>query len=72
MFGWLRRRRLQQQRRQWEQSYRRLLEQARDQQRQGDIQGFAATTAAAAELERRLDAWDRVHPTAVPGRPVRG
>lgn len=34
----------------------RLLEQARDLQRGGDIRGFAAKTAEAAEVERQLDA----------------
>jgi hypothetical protein len=64
MFAWLRRRRLQQDRRRLEQDYLRLLEQARDLQRGGDIQGFAAKTAEAAEAEARLDAWDRAHAAA--------
>jgi len=34
-----------------------LLEQARDLQRNGDIQGFAAKTAEAAAIERHLDDW---------------
>ena len=36
--------------------YRRLLEQARNLQRNGDIQGFAAMTARAEEVARRLEA----------------
>lgn len=36
-------------------AYERKLEQARDTQRQGDIQGFAALTAEAEELGRRYE-----------------
>jgi hypothetical protein len=61
MFAWLRRRRLQQERRRLEQAWLRLLEEARDLQRGGDIQGFAAKSAEAAEAEQRLDAWDKAH-----------
>ena len=39
----------------------RLLEEARDLQRGGDIQGFAAKTAEAAAAEQRLEAWDQAH-----------
>ena len=39
----------------------RLLEEARDLQRGGDIQGFAAKTAEAAEAEQRLEAWDKAN-----------
>ena len=56
MFAWLRRRRSQQQYNRLERHYLQLLEQARDLQRNGDIQGFAAKTAEAAEVERQLDA----------------
>jgi hypothetical protein len=38
-----------------EAEYRKLLEQARDLQRNGDIQGFARMTARADELARRLE-----------------
>lgn len=61
MFAWLRRRRLQQERRRLEQAWLRLLEEARDLQRGGDIQGFAAKTAEAAAAEQRLEAWDQAH-----------
>lgn len=61
MFAWLRRRRLQQERRRLEQAWLRLLEEGRDLQRGGDIQGFAAKTAEAAEAEQQLEAWDREH-----------
>lgn len=61
MFAWLRRRRLQQERRRLEQAWLRLLEEARDLQRGGDIQGFAAKTAEAAEAEQRLEAWDKAN-----------
>ena len=36
--------------------YHRLLEEARDLQRKGDISGFAAKTSLAEELARRIDA----------------
>lgn len=36
--------------------YRRLLEQARDLQRNGDIEGFAAMTARAQEIGERIEA----------------
>ena len=36
--------------------YERLLKKARDLQRNGDIQGFAAVTAKADELARKIDA----------------
>lgn len=61
MFAWLRRRRLQQERRRLEQAWLRLLEEARDLQRGGDIQGFAAKTAEAAAAEQQLEAWDKAH-----------
>lgn len=61
MFAWLRRRRLQQERRRLELAWLRLLEEARDLQRGGDIQGFAAKTAEAAAAEQRLEAWDQAH-----------
>lgn len=61
MFAWLRRRRQLRERQQLVQAHGRLLEAARDLQRAGDIQGFAAKTAEAAAAEARLDAWDRDH-----------
>ena len=61
MFAWLRRRRLQQERRRLEQAWLRLLEEGRDLQRGGDIQGFAAKTAEAAEAEQQLEAWDKAN-----------
>ena len=39
-----------------EAEYRKLLEQARDLQRKGDIAGFAAKTAQAEDLATRMDA----------------
>ena len=39
-----------------EAEYRRLLEQARDLQRNGDIKGFAAKTALAEDVASRVDA----------------
>ena len=36
--------------------YRKLLEEARDLQRKGDIQGFAAMTARTEALAQRIDA----------------
>ena len=49
MFAWLKRRKL-------EKLYRRLLEQARDLQRRGDIEGFAAKTAEAEAVGDQLAA----------------
>jgi len=49
MFTWLKRRKL-------EKLYRRLLEQARDLQRKGDIEGFAAKTAEAEVVGDQLEA----------------
>jgi hypothetical protein len=39
-----------------EAEYRRLLEEARDLQRNGDIQGFAAMTARADAVAKRIEA----------------
>lgn len=49
MFIWLKRRKL-------EKLYRRLLEQARDLQRKGDIEGFARKTAEAEAVGDQLEA----------------
>lgn len=38
-----------------EAEYHKLLEEARDLQRQGDIQAFAAKTAQAEDVARRID-----------------
>jgi hypothetical protein len=54
MFGWLRKRRSRQTRDQLTSLRLRLLAEARDLQRNGDIVGFAAKTAAAAAVERQL------------------
>jgi hypothetical protein len=56
MFAWLARRRERQQRQRLDCLHLQLLEQARDLQRGGDIRGFAAKTAEAAEVERQIDA----------------
>lgn len=55
MFTWMRRRRLLKERQKLESLHRNLLEQARDLQRSGDIQGFAAKTDEAAIVERQVD-----------------
>ncbi|MFT4843747.1 MAG: hypothetical protein ACI8UD_004109 [Planctomycetota bacterium] len=55
MFTWLRRRRILRDHRQLESLHRKLLEEARDLQRTGDIQGFAAKTDEAAAVERKID-----------------
>lgn len=56
MWTWLERRRQRRERARLERLHLALLEQARDLQRGGDMRGFAAKTAEAAEVERRLDA----------------
>lgn len=56
MWKWLEQRRQRRERMRLEGLHLRLLEQARDLQRGGDIRGFAAKTAEAAEVERQLDA----------------
>lgn len=57
MFAWLRNRKFVKEQRRLERLHLQLLEQARDLQRGGDIRGFAAKTAEAAEIEQQLDAW---------------
>ncbi|MBX3463153.1 MAG: hypothetical protein KF830_08275 [Planctomycetes bacterium] len=54
MFAWLRRRRHAAHRRRLELQHRRLLQEARDWQRRGDIRGFAERVAAADAVEREL------------------
>jgi hypothetical protein len=56
MFAWLRRRKVVNEQLRLERLHLQLLEQARDLQRNGDIKGFAAKTAEAAEVEQQLDA----------------
>lgn len=55
MRKWLERRRANRERQQLQQQYERLLEEARDLQRGGDIKAFASKTAAAEEVGARLD-----------------
>jgi hypothetical protein len=57
MFGWLRRSPGKHRERLTRERLR-LLEEARDLQRGGDLIGFAAKTAEAAELERQIDMLD--------------
>ncbi len=45
-----------------EAEYRRLLEEARDLQRSGDIAGFAAKTAQAEDVARRVEALQKQAP----------
>lgn len=52
MFGFLKRDPI----KKLEAEYHKLLEEARDLQRKGDIQGFAEKTAEAEELAGRIDA----------------
>jgi hypothetical protein len=56
MMTWLRRRRIAREKRRLENLHLKLLEAARDLQRNGDIQAFAAKTAEAAGVEQQLDA----------------
>lgn len=51
MLKWMKRRRL-------EKLHRKLLQEARDLQRRGDIVGFAAKTAEADKVERQLSDLD--------------
>lgn len=51
MFGWLRR----DPKKKLETQYARKLEAARDAQRNGDIQGFAALTSEAEEILKEID-----------------
>jgi len=57
MFAWIRSRVHESERRRLEKLHLRLLEQARDLQRNGKIPEFAAKTAEAAEVEQQLEAW---------------
>lgn len=65
MFAWFARRRREKQHRLLQQRHLRLLEEARDLQRNGDIQGFAARTAEAAVAERALEDFEKAMRGAV-------
>lgn len=68
MFAWLQQRRLRNQLRALQQQHLRLLEAARDLQRNGDIRGFAAKTAEAEAASAQIDAFAAQHPElAAPG-----
>jgi hypothetical protein len=67
MFGWLQRRSLRKEHARLVQRHLKLLEEARDLQRGGDIRGFADKTAAAAVAEQELDAWLAAHPEFASG-----
>lgn len=62
MFAWLQQRRLRNQLRGLQQQHLRLLEAARDLQRNGDIRGFADTTAEAEAASTRIDEFLAAHP----------
>lgn len=69
MFAWLRRRRVLREKQRLERLHLQLLTAARDLQRNGDIQGFAAKTAEAAVVEQQLDRFLAEHGlTAAPSR----
>jgi hypothetical protein len=55
MFAWLRRRRVLREKQRLERLHLDLLTAARDLQRKGDIQAFAAKTAEAEAAEQQLD-----------------
>jgi hypothetical protein len=61
MFAWLAKRRIAKQRQQLERKHLALLTAARDLQRNGDIQGFAARTAEADAAARELEVFDQRH-----------
>jgi hypothetical protein len=63
MFAWSARRRLAKQREAIERRHLALLTAARDLQRNGDIQGYAARTAEADGVARELEAFDALHGT---------
>lgn len=69
MFAWLRRRRVLREKQRLERLHLDLLTAARDLQRKGDIQAFAAKTAEAAVVEQQLDRFLAEHGmTATPSR----
>lgn len=61
MFAWLRRRRVLHEKQRLERLHLELLTAARDLQRNGDIQAFAAKTAEAAEVEQQLERFVAEH-----------
>lgn len=61
MFAWLRRRRELREKQRLERLHLSLLTAARDLQRNGDIQAFAAKTAEAAEVEQQLERFVTEH-----------
>lgn len=61
MFSWLRRRRVLREKQRLERLHLELLTAARDLQRNGDIQAFAAKTAEAAEVEQQLERFVAEH-----------
>lgn len=70
MFGWLRRRAAARKRHRLVERRLQLLEAARDLQRAGDIEAYAAKTAEAEQAERDLEAFDRAAATGpVPPAP---
>lgn len=62
MFAWLKQRRLRSQLRGLQQQHLRLLEAARDLQRNGDIRGFADKTAEAETASSQIDGFLAAHP----------
>jgi hypothetical protein len=58
MFKWLAKRRRVNQRASLDRQYRQLLEAARDLQRAGDIQAFAAKTAEAEDCAKKIETMD--------------
>jgi hypothetical protein len=58
MFKWLAKRRRVNKRASLDRQYRQLLEAARDLQRAGDIQAFAAKTAEAEQCAEQIEAMD--------------
>lgn len=66
MFAWLRRRRVLRDKQRLERLHLDLLTAARDLQRNGDIQAFAAKTAEAAEVEQQLERFVAEHGLQAP------
>ena len=66
MFAWLRRRRVLREKQRLERLHLELLTAARDLQRNGDIQAFAAKTAEAAEVEQQLERFVAEHGLQAP------
>lgn len=66
MFAWLRRRRVLREKQRLERLHLELLTTARDLQRNGDIQAFAAKTAEAAAVEQQLERFVAEHGLQAP------